>query len=56
MPDNDEFIDEEPLTPQEIEKILWPIVSRNDRREFLRILRKARLIVFRADSCYEDPA
>lgn len=48
----DDLIAEPPLTFFEIEDILRSIgVSRNDRREFLYLLRQAKLIVFRDEPC-----
>jgi len=46
--DNDEFIDEDPMTRRELEHALAPFLTRRMRKEFIDALRRADLIVFRA--------
>jgi hypothetical protein len=43
-----EFIDEDPMTPREIERALSGHLSRRERREAIKALKEAGLIVFRA--------
>jgi hypothetical protein len=43
-----EYIDEDPMTPREIERALSGHMSRRERRDLIRALRDAKLIVFRA--------
>lgn len=51
MADAIEYIDEDPLTPAELERHLvgqLPTLTRKERRQFLYVIRRARLIVFHA--------
>lgn len=45
----DDVIDEFPMTNRELDEALQPFSTRTRRREIIRILDKAGLIVFRDD-------
>lgn len=47
MTDEDEFIDEDPMTNRELDEALAPHTTRSQRRAIIRILDQADLIVFR---------
>ena len=46
--DDDDVIDEEPMTVREFDRALAPYLTRTERRRFWRALGDADLIVFNA--------